>query len=357
MHAAALTLFAASILAGSPLAQIVAKYTTYGTGCPGTGTGLGANHVCPASMANAFGGSNNSIPFTWSPVRYQQVFLASELPAPFTMYGLSLRQDERAASHGVTVDLDITVAYTTKTPQTISTTFPANFDSGTPIVVLPRAQVVFPDMPLPPTDPREFFLTIPWSVPFDWVPQPGRNLLIQVAVYGNSHGNQPWGYPLDANGGTARLYADGPNALTGKLEVGYGLVMGFRALTHTAVPRLYTNSTPQIGDTFRVQLNQARPATLALLALGFSKTSWLGIPLPLELTGFGAPGCRLLAAIDDTQRATTNATGYGSFQYSIPNDIYLLNIRFYNQWIVVDPGANAFQHAFTNGGEGLIGNM
>ncbi len=346
-----------ALLAGAPLAQIVAKYSAYGSGCPGSGTGLGVIHVCPANMANSFGGSDNSIPFTWSPVRYQQVFLGSELPVAFSMAGISLRQDERGAAHGVTVDLEIAVGYTTKTPPTMSTTFAANFDSGAPVIVLPRAQIVFPDMPLPPTTPSDFFLTIPWPVAFAWAPAPGRNFLIQVSVYGNSHGNQPWGYPLDANGGTARLYGSGANAVTGKLEVGYGLVMGFRELTNTAVPLLYTTSTPQIGDTFRVRLGQARASTPALLLLGMSKTNWLGIPLPLELTGFGAPGCRLLAAIDDSRQVTTSAGGATSYVYTIPNDIYLLNIRFYNQWIVLDPPANAFQHAFSNGGEGVIGNM
>ena len=118
------------------LAQVDATYEPYGTGCNGTGTGLGGRNVLPAAMATSFGGSDNSIPFTWSPVRYQQVFLGSDLPSAFTMAGLELRQNERGpVAHGVTVDLEIMVGYTTRTPTTMSTTFATNFDSGTPVVV------------------------------------------------------------------------------------------------------------------------------------------------------------------------------------------------------------------------------
>ena len=44
---------------------------------------------------------------------------------------------------------------------------------------------------------------MPWPAPFAWVPQAGRNFLIQPTIYGNSFGNQIWGYPFDAAGGLA----------------------------------------------------------------------------------------------------------------------------------------------------------
>lgn len=341
------------------LAQVTATYSTFGAGCNGTGTGLAENHVVPAPMAGAFGGSDNSIPFTWSPVTYQQVFLGTDLPTAFTMAGLSLRQNERPpVAHGVTVDLEIQVGFTTRTPQTMSTTFASNYDSGTPVVVLPRAQVVFPDQPTPPTVPSDFFFTIPWVNTFAWAPVAGRNFLIQVTVYGNSNGGSIWGYPLDATGGaTARLYGSGAGATTGSLERNYGLVMGLRALTHTAVPMLYTDSTPQIGDTFRVRLAQARPSSWAAILLGISDTNWAGMSLPMDLGFLGAPGCALLTSVEDVQRINTDARGTGSFSYALPNSIYLLGVRFYNQFLVADPGVNAFGFAVSNGGVGKIGNQ
>lgn len=348
-----------SLLPGLAVAQVTATYTPFGAGCPGTGSGLGANHVVPAPMANGFGGSDNSMPFTWSPMRYQQVFLGTDLPTAFTMAGLSLRQNENGPiAHGVTVDLEIQVGYTTLAPQTLGTTFAANFDSGPAITVLPRALIVFPDQPAHPTNPAEFFVTIGWPTHFAWSPAAGRNFLIQVTVFGNSAGNIVWGYPLDATwGGTARMYAYSPNATSGTLESNYGLVLGLRALTQAAVPVLYSTSTPQIGDTFRVRVAQARASSAALLCLGVSKNTWAGVPLPLDLGWLGAPGCAVLASIDHAQPMGLDATGYGSFSYTLPNNIYMLGQRFYNQALVADPSANLLGFALSNGGEGLIGNQ
>ena len=110
LHVLSSATFAATLLTTTPPCQVTAAWSPYGTGCSGTGTGLGANNVLPANQANQFGGSDNSIPFTWSPVRYQQALLGTDLPAAFTMAGLSLRQDERGPiAHGVTVDLEIQI--------------------------------------------------------------------------------------------------------------------------------------------------------------------------------------------------------------------------------------------------------
>jgi len=351
-------LFATSLLVSAP-AQVTATYAPYGSGCNGTGTGLGANHVVPAAMASAFGGSNNSIPFTWSPVRYQQVFLGTDLPVAFTAAGLALRQDNGGPiAQGITVDLEIQAGFTTRTPQTMNTTFAANFDSGAPVVVLPRAQVVFPDQPAGPASPADFFFTISWPSSFNWNPAAGLNLLIQVTVFGNSWGNQTWGYPLDATyGGTARLYGSGATATTCTLESNYGLVMGLRELSHTAVPRLFSTSTPQINDVFRVRLAEARASSFGLLVLGLSDTWWNNGPLPLDLAARGAPGCQLLAAIDDAQLALTNAAGSASYVYTLPNNIYLLGMRFFNQYLVYDPAVNALGFVVSNAGAGLLGNQ
>jgi hypothetical protein len=284
--------------------------------------------------------------------------MGADLPVAFTMAGLSVRQNERPpVAHGVTVDLEIKVAYTTRGPFDLNTTFAANFDAGAPVTVLPRTLVVFPDQPTPPTNPSDFYFTIPWGATFDWTPVPGRNFLVDVTVFGNSWGGI-WGYPLDATGGaTARLFGTPETATTGRLESGYGLVLGIRALTQTAIPSLYSTSTPQIGDTFRVRLAQARPSSPAMLFLGFSDANWQGIPLPFELTPLGAPGCSLLTSIEHAQPVATNALGAASFSYALPNNIYLLGERFYNQYLVADRTVNALGVVMSNGGVGVFGNQ
>lgn len=347
------------LLVSCAVAQINASYGPFGTGCSGTGPGLGNTHALPAAMATSFGGSNNAIPFGWYPVKYQQVFLGTDLPNAFTMGGLALRQDEAGFAYSLTVDLEIEVGMTTRGPSTMSNVFAANFDAGPSVIVRPRAQIVFPDQRVPPPAmPSEFFFTIAWPTTFDWVPSPGSNFLVQVTIYGNSHGSQAAGYALDACGGaTARLYGSPATATSGTLNPNYGLVMGIVEPIQTAVPLLYSTSTPQIGDTFRVRLAQARPSSFALMLLGLSNGYWAGHSLPLDLGARGAPGCSLLTAVDDAQLVLINSGGTGSYVYSLPNDIYLLGMVFYNQYLVADPPANALGFVTTNGGVGRVGNL
>ena len=349
------------VLAASVPAQVDATFATFGVGCPGTGSGLDtAISILPAYMSSRFG-SGNSIPFGWTPTRYQQLLPGADLPNALTMAGLSLRQAPRTPiANRYTVDLEIAVAYTTRTPATMSASFATNLDSGPLVVVLPRTQVTLPDMvPTGPTSPADFFVTIPWINTFDWVPAPGRNLLVQVTVFGNSYGGIAVGYGLDmASGSTiGRLYSNSPTATSGALEPGLGLVLGIRALTQTALPVLYSTNTPQIGDSFRVRFSQARPSSSTFVFLGFSSSAWSGIALPMDLGWLGAPGCSLLVSIDDVQSISTNAAGTGSFSYDLPNSIYLLRARLYNQGMIFDPTANGLGFAFTNGGVGVIGNQ
>ncbi|MCC6785488.1 MAG: hypothetical protein IT457_21735 [Planctomycetes bacterium] len=329
------TILLGATLVGAAHAQVDATFSHFGAGCPGTGTGLGDNHVLPANMATRFG-AGNAIPFSWSPVRFQQVFDGADLPTVMTMAGLSLRQAPSAPiSHGYIVDLEIAVGRTTKTAATMSTTFASNFDSGTPIVVVPRAQIVVPDS------------------------APGRHFLVQVTIHGNSYGNSAIGYPWDSasSPSTARLYGSPATATSGTLERNLGVVMGLRALTHTAVPNLYSDNTPQIGDSFRVRVKQARASSPAMMLLGFSTSSWGSQSLPLELGFLGAPGCSLLTAIDAAQSFSINTGATGNVVYSVPNDFYLLGLHFYQQALILDSGANAFGVALSNGGNAGIGNQ
>lgn len=332
-------------------------YTPYGNGCSGSGTGLGTKYVTPATYANRFAGSDNVIPFSGQVTKYQQVILGAELPNAFTMAGLGARRDERwAGIERVLVDLEIQIGYTTRTPATLSTTFAANWDAGAPATVLPRGLFLYPAMPKTPlTDPAEFVLRIPWQATFDWVPMAGRNLLVQVIQRG---GSRPFAYPLDAGGSPsiARLYAFSDTALTGSSDVpNYGLVLCFYELTHTAVPILSSKETPQIGNQMPVQLAEARASAQAVLLLGASDRTWTGLMLPFDLTPFGGIGCSVLASGELQSRVTTNAAGTAKFVYDIPLAITLIGVRFHNQYVIVDPGANTLGLAVSNAATGVIG--
>jgi hypothetical protein len=125
--------------------------------------------------------------------------------------------------------------------------------------------------------------------------------------------------------------------------------------TSGAVPLLLNQGTPRVGGVVTTLLSQAAPNALALQFTGFSDTTWNGIPLPLDLTLFGAPGCRLLAPGTLIQTIAVDAGGNGSLPLQIPAIQVLCGARIIQQWLVVDPSANTVGLAFSNGGAGTIG--
>lgn len=346
----------APCLAGYAAAQ--GSYTVYGSGCPGSGSGLGAPHVAPAAYANQFGGSDNAIPFWPAPTRYQQLFSADQFGGAFTIAGLGLRRNDSATVEvdAALVQLEIRIGRTSRTPATLSATFADNFDPGTELVVLPAGLVQFPKHPAAAaTDPTVFDIVIPFSVPYAYTPGPGQNLVVQLTQDGASMPG--YTYVMDAAGSasTARVYGSPASAASGTKEAGYGLVMCLYALTNQALPKLSSTQTPQIGNDFPVQLAQARPFAPAVLLLGGSNTSWSGLPLPLDLAPYGASGCNLLAAPSSTNVRSVKSDGTAKVTYQIPLSLQLVGATFYNQWAVLDPLANAWGIAFSNGGAGLIG--
>lgn len=337
-------------------AQVDATFATYGTGCPGTGTGLGASHIVPA-IANTSFGSGNAIPLGWTPNRYQQVFLGTDLPGACAFAALQLRNTNTAnpIANTYVVDMEVRLGFTTAGPGTLSATFASNFNDGAPVTVLPRSQVTIPDA-VTPTGVTDFHIPVPFAVPFNWVPQPGRNLLVEIVVHGNSWSNQIYGYPYDNVNGVPSVWGTPATATTGQLR-SFGMAMSLVELTNTAVPRLFSTNTPQINDQFRVRISQGRAQALALLTIGLSNTTFGANPLPLELSPWGAPSCLLLASPDVITPLVLDAAGAGNRQYDIPNNILLLNLRIYHQAIVSDPTVNQLGWVFSNAGVGRIGNQ
>lgn len=98
----------------------------------------------------------------------------------------------------------------------------------------------------------------------------------------------------------------------------------------------YTHSThipPRIGSTVFYRGYNGLPSSLAILAFGFSDTTWNGLPLPLNLQPFGAaPGCFAYNDWQTTLGFSTNSTGFSYYQLSVPADFNLLGYQFYSQW-------------------------
>ena len=193
---------------------------------------LNVKATVPAAYASTFGNTSNVYPLGRPVIRYQQVFLGSELPTVQPSFGLGMRHDDvLRATPGTTLDIEVRLGYTTMTPATLSTTFDNNFDVKTPaaVTVFPRAKFTIPDVKTVATNPQLWQVQIPFKVPFVWTQSSGRNLLVEIRIYGNSS-NSTLAYYVDAASGssatTSRVYSTASaTATTGTKSTSYGAVM------------------------------------------------------------------------------------------------------------------------------------
>jgi hypothetical protein len=100
--------------------------------------------------------------------------------------------------------------------------------------------------------------------------------------------------------------------------------------------------------------NAAPFGAATLLNLGRSDTRWGALILPFDLSVIGVPGCTVWASVDDSSRVVMQ-TGAALWPLGIPNDVRLLDARFYQQALIVDPAANTAGISLTNGGVATIG--
>src|SRR5262249_22946959 len=90
--------------------------------------------------------------------------------------------------------------------------------------------------------------------------------------------------------------------------------------------------TPEVGKTFSVGLDQV-PADAAVMVTGFSL-----IGVPVDLSALGMPGC-LLQVPPDMIDIVVGSSHHATCSLTVPNDIWLRGFTFYQQALVLDPGA------------------
>jgi len=120
-----------------------------------------------------------------------------------------------------------------------------------------------------------------------------------------------------------------------------------------AIPRLQTaGGSPSAATgnpSFKLVLSNARPSAFALMMVGFSNTSWIGFPLPLNLAILGMPACSLNVALDILLLLTTTPDGLLFVPISVPANPALVGGSLYAQFLVVDPGPLPLPAAMTAG--------
>ena len=113
-----------------------------------------------------------------------------------------------------------------------------------------------------------------------------------------------------------------------------------------------SGSLPRTGSTLVTEITNLSTGARPFLFMGLSNTFWNGIPLPLELSLLGLPGCHLLTS-DDLVIPLLNASGTATLSLPIPLNPRFHGAEFYHQAIVFSP---TFQlTAVSNGAVATIG--
>jgi hypothetical protein len=145
----------------------------------------------------------------------------------------------------------------------------------------------------------------------------------------------------------------------GKIDLYSGAPLGVAAFgtpcatASGSLPRIGATGSPVIGTHYAVHLSQVEPGLDVFLAIGGSSTSWLGVPLPLDLGLVGMPGCDLLVALTKVFAAeTTEVTpglGEATFTLRIPDQPALLGLTAFAQGFVANPPGSPTLGATTRG--------
>jgi len=185
------------------------------------------------------------------------------------------------------------------------------------------------------------------NVTTTYAPPAATPLLLPVAP--SLPGVLPTDFRLFGGGGLGNVFAIDNLVITYGAEV---TSFGTGCAGSMGVPSLTASVLPKLGST--LTLNAGNLAlNLGIMIAGTSDTLAGGsIPLPLDLTSFGWPGCSLLVdpIVTDTLLGTNNTA---SWTLSIPNVSIFLGFTIFNQVASLDPGPSSL--AFSAGARCRIG--
>ncbi len=111
--------------------------------------------------------------------------------------------------------------------------------------------------------------------------------------------------------------------------------------------RLVPRDTPRIGRRHQVTVFDL-PQNLAIMLFGWSRTP------PTPLASYGMPGCDAHVSPDGAF-LLLGQNGQARYELPIPDARALVGLRFFNQAVVLDPGANAGGAVVSAAAEGVIG--
>jgi hypothetical protein len=186
-------------------------------------TSVASAHVLPSAYAGVMGESNNIWPHTGAHMRYQQVFLGSELDIA-KLDGLCLRHDELFGGRLSTENLTVKLGPTQMDNTNLSNTFDDNYSA-------PPTEVYSGQLVIPATTGAGTISSFDFCIEFTtpYVHPAGNNLIVEFI---NSNATSV-SHPKDGCGvgaagcTTRRVLAFSTSATTATFADNSGLVMSF----------------------------------------------------------------------------------------------------------------------------------
>ncbi len=325
-----------------------------------------AQLVWPAAYATAPGNAVMNAPFsayTGQPTgatRCMVIIDPSSLPFPVgtVLTRLSLRRDRTYASQGYgafTGSLSVRLGRAIVAPDGVQDVrFGRLWDgNATQVFNAAGSSFVLPVAPAPGAGLPPFNVVIPFTTNFTWQ---GGPLAVDL-LWTPSSGSSVWrldAFATPRGNGTFRTLGPGCAGSNGFTPFHY-------ALPETTLP----------GSMLTLQMEGAvRPPTpgtlqdVSLHLIGLSGTTYMGLPLPLNLaTVLGMPaGCFLRTdVLLSTLVPVTNSSalfGRSQVQIALPSTPAFAGAQLYSQWLLFDLGVNApFQATVSDGIEITLGQV
>jgi hypothetical protein len=213
-------------------------------------------------------------------------------------------------------------AYTTPvSPATMTATWATNRGPNPGTVVFngtvncPAAAPAFPT-------PNPFALTVAFTTPYAYATASG-HLLLEIEGFDTANQFDNWSPD-------AELFR---TATTGSLQT---VLPGCTGSTAEAMTISVGTANLVVGGNADVAFKWNGNFTVFLNWIGASNNNQGGVPLPLDLTPLGAPGCSIGASLNIIQ-----ASAAGPFLWPIPNDPSLEDAVLWTQGAGLAASANA----------------
>ena len=278
--------------------------------------------ISPRGLDTVPGGNTTGYPWGYAATqqfRYQQIH-DDMAGTPQVLLGMAVRRKETGAAYpAISPTLQVDLSTAAVGSQSATSTFATNHGADRTVVMAAR-QVNFPAVNPPAAG---------FTAPFTYV------LMFDAPWFFGGQGSLCWEVLMTANnylsGATLNLDLAQNNLARNQA---YGQTCGGTLTGSYAAP--FLNQT----------LAGVAPNSLAILALGYDNRSYFSVPLPLDLTGAGAPGCALYMAPVLFVTAPTSASGTARFALDVSS--LPLSAVIHSQALVPDT-SNALGLVFSNG--------